>query len=59
MALNARDGAETPRSVGIEATSLERYSAVETDGAGLIVYDEEDDDAWIQSDVWTAAETNT
>jgi len=57
MTLDTRDDANDRRSVGIEASSLEQYSAVETDGADLIVYDEENDDAWIQSSVWTASET--
>lgn len=46
-----------PATIGVEAASLERYSVVRTDGAQLIVYDEQVDDAWIQSDDWIDALT--
>lgn len=42
-------------SIGVDAISLERYSAVQTDDAQLIVYDEQMEDAWVQSDDWIDA----
>ncbi|WP_152944289.1 hypothetical protein [Natronorubrum aibiense] len=42
-------------TIGIDATSLEHYAAVRTENDHLIVYDERDEDAWIQSDDWTDA----
>lgn len=44
-------------SIGVDAVSLERYSAVQTDDSQLIVYDERIEDAWIQSDDWIDALT--
>lgn len=34
---------------------FQRYSSVETDDLTVIVFDEEADDAWIQSDNWIDA----
>ena len=59
MTLSTRDNTDHHRSVGIEATPLERYSAVELDGGELIVYNQEINDAWIQSDLWVEAQTNS
>ncbi|SER66567.1 hypothetical protein [Natrinema salaciae] len=42
-------------TVGVDAVSLEQYSAVQTDDLQVIVYDERIDDAWIQSDDWIDA----
>lgn len=42
-------------SIGVDAVSLERYSAVQTDDAQLIVYDELTEAAWIQSNDWIDA----
>lgn len=42
-------------SIGVDAVSLERYSAVQTDDSQLIVYDERIEDAWIQSSDWIDA----
>jgi hypothetical protein len=39
-------------TVGVDAVSLERYSAVQTEDLQLIVYDELIEDAWIQSSDW-------
>ncbi|MFA9418247.1 hypothetical protein [Natrinema sp. HArc-T2] len=44
-------------TIGVDAALLERYSAVQTETDQLIVYDERDDDAWIQSDDWIDALT--
>lgn len=38
-------------SVGVDAVDLEPFEAVETDGGDLIVYDDGEEEAWIQSDV--------
>lgn len=39
-------------TVGVDAQSLERYEDVEAENGDLIVYDDEDQEAWIQSDVF-------
>lgn len=38
-------------TVGVEAPNLDRFAFVETDDGELLVYDTENEDAWIQSDV--------
>jgi hypothetical protein len=43
-------------TVGVDAQPLARYASVEADGGEMIVYDKEDEDAWIQSDVYAASE---
>lgn len=53
MTPDTRDGGDRSRSIGVDAISLERYSSLEFDGAELLIYDESNDDAWIQADVWT------
>lgn len=50
MTLETRDDTDRPHSIGVDAISLERYSTIQTDGDEIILYDEENDDAWIQSD---------
>ncbi|MFC4249450.1 hypothetical protein ACFOZ7_21375 [Natribaculum luteum] len=55
MTLDTRDHTDHHPSVGVDAVSLEYYSAVETDDLELIVYDEREEDAWIQSDSWADA----
>lgn len=57
MTLDTRDDTERLHSVGVDAISLERYSAIETDGGELILYDETNDDAWIQSDTSAPLQT--
>ncbi|MHC3438651.1 hypothetical protein ACYJ1Y_11280 [Natrialbaceae archaeon A-gly3] len=42
-------------SIGVDAVSLERYSAVRTADTQLIVYDELIEDAWVQSNDWIDA----
>ncbi|MFD1564477.1 hypothetical protein ACFR99_13075 [Haloarchaeobius amylolyticus] len=44
-------------TIGVDAAPLERYSAVQTETDQLIVYDEQEEDAWIQSDDWIDALT--
>lgn len=39
-------------TVGVDARSLERYADVDTDDGARIVFDEDSEDAWIQSDVY-------
>ncbi|WP_254769322.1 hypothetical protein [Salinilacihabitans rarus] len=46
---------DQPPSIGVDAVSFERYSAVETDDSQVLVYDELSEDAWIQSDDWIDA----
>ena len=53
MALETRDSVDRPHSIGADAISLERYSIIEMNEAKIIVYEEENDDAWIQSDTST------
>jgi hypothetical protein len=43
-------------SLGIEATPLERFADVSTEDGQLLVYDRNDEDAWIQSDLYYARE---
>ena len=44
-------------TIGVDAALLEQYSAVQTETDQLIVYDEQNEDAWIQSDDWIDALT--
>ncbi|SIS18187.1 hypothetical protein [Natronorubrum thiooxidans] len=44
-------------TIGVDAASLEQYSAVRTETDELIVYDERNEDAWVQSDDWIDALT--
>ena len=39
-------------TVGVDARPLERYEDVVAEDGDLIVYDNEDQEAWIQSDVF-------
>jgi hypothetical protein len=36
-------------TVGVDASALERFAAVETEDAEMLVYDTDGEDAWIQS----------
>jgi len=44
-------------TIGVDAAPLERYSAIQTETDQLIVYNEQNEDAWIQSDDWIDALT--
>lgn len=44
-------------SIGVDAVSLERYAHIETDENELIIYDERDEDCWIQCDFWIPGES--
>lgn len=50
-------GARLP-SIGVDAVALDRYSGIHTGDGGLIVYDEEVEVAWIQSNEWVSAQGN-
>jgi hypothetical protein len=39
-------------TVGVDASPLERFAAVETDDGEMLVYDTDGEDAWIQSDLY-------
>lgn len=38
-------------TVGADAVSLVAYDDVETEGGDLLIYEQENEDAWIQSDI--------
>lgn len=44
-------------TVGVDAVGLERFAAVDLDGADLLLYDRDGEDAWIQSDLYYSRET--
>lgn len=50
MALSDADPGENCTTVGVDAVPLGAFAAVETDDGEMIVYDRENEDAWIQSD---------
>ena len=52
MTSHTTEGDSRPPSVGVDAVELDRYSGIETGNGELIVYDEENEDAWLQSDGW-------
>ena len=43
---------ENCSTLGVDAVSLEAFADVETNDGELIVYDEENEEAWIQSDTY-------
>ena len=57
MSLKTDEHDSTLPTVGIHAAAFEPYSAIETDDEALIIYDERNEDAWIQSDIWAAGVT--
>jgi hypothetical protein len=44
-------------TVGVDAAPLEQYVSIDTGDGESILYDREEDDAWIQSDVYFPRET--
>lgn len=44
-------------TIGVEAVPLERYVSIETADGERIVYDREDEGAWIQSNVYFPRDT--
>lgn len=43
------------RSIGIDANDLQRYSDTETLDEELLIFDEYEQDAWVQCDFWVDA----
>lgn len=56
MSVDSTDRTDRLPSMGVDAVALDRYSGIETDDGEFVVYDEEVEDAWIQSDTWTAVD---
>lgn len=52
---SGRDG-DCP-TVGADARELARFAAVETDAGDLLIYDEDEEAAWLQSDVYYSLAT--
>ena len=52
MTLETSDQPDRTPTVGIDAATFDQYSAIETEEAALIIYDEQRENAWIQSDYW-------
>lgn len=38
-------------TLGIDAVSLRQFADVETEAGDLLIYDRDDEDAWVQSDL--------
>ena len=49
MSTEAHSPPEDCPTIGIDAVALERFADVVTDDGELLVYDQENEDAWIQS----------
>lgn len=45
---------DLPATLGIDATPLESFAAVDTADGQLIVYDRDDEAGWIQSDLYVS-----
>lgn len=43
-------------SIGVEAVSLDRFADIETEDGHRLVYDRDNGDAWVQSDLHIARE---
>lgn len=56
MATDAACAAGNCPTIGVDAEDLERFTALTTDDGDVVIYDEEVEDAWIQSDVHLALE---
>jgi hypothetical protein len=52
MATEAHCPAGDCPSIGVDATPLDPFASVETDSAEMLIYDQGNEDAWIQSDVY-------
>jgi hypothetical protein len=44
-------------TVGVDAVSLDRFAGVRTEDGQLLVYDRDDENAWIQADLHVSRET--
>ena len=56
MSIEAHYPPDDCPTVGIDANPLERFADVSTDDGELLVYDRENEDAWIQSNLYYARE---
>ena len=54
MSVDIRDDTDCTGTDHTDTESSDRYAALEIGGEELLLYDENCDDAWIQSDTWTA-----
>jgi hypothetical protein len=52
MATETRCASGDCPTVGVEAMPLDEFADVDTDDGEMIVYDTDNDDAWIQSDLY-------
>lgn len=52
MAVSNQSLGDNSGSVGIDAMPLEGFAAVDTFEGEMIVYDRENEDMWIQSDLY-------
>lgn len=50
---SGRPGENCP-TLGVDAVSLDRFVDVRTNESELLIYDQESEDAWIQSDMYFA-----
>jgi hypothetical protein len=58
MTATDADGGDdgTYRTVGVDAPDVDGYAAVELDDGGLIVYDLDREERWVQSTDWIGLE---
>ncbi|MFC6942731.1 hypothetical protein ACFQE8_22690 [Salinirubellus sp. GCM10025818] len=52
MATSSTCPDENCSTLGVDAVSLEPFADVKTNDGELIIYDEENEEAWIQSDTY-------
>ena len=57
MATSSACPGENCSTLGVEAVSLDPFADVETNDGELIIYDEENEEAWIQSDTYSHRST--
>jgi len=57
MAAQARCPDGDCPTIGVEATPLGPYGDVATDGGQWLIYDVDDEGAWIQSDLYLSRES--
>lgn len=49
MSTGAEDDDVEFQTVGMDATELDRYAEVDLEGGDVVIYDRDNEDAWIQS----------
>lgn len=49
MAVRTDDSDTEYRTIGVEAAELERYAEVNLEDGDVVIYDRENEDAWVQS----------